>query len=130
MACCRRQCVGPQCRELIMSGKVDMKMNCIPDLPDQRTSTECATFFSTTHSCPNEASLTYVPCSEGYAHDDQLKSVGIQFTTLVSRTDVARDTETKIEHIVSKSTREDLFPNPQIRPPKDKNLKKSQTINL
>ncbi|KAK1414510.1 hypothetical protein QVD17_30256 [Tagetes erecta] len=62
--------VGPQCRKLIENGVLDVKMNCILDLPNQRSAADCARFFSMTHSCPNEKSLTYVPCSQGYSRGE------------------------------------------------------------
>ncbi|KAI3664312.1 hypothetical protein L1987_89941 [Smallanthus sonchifolius] len=70
--------VGPRCQELAKNG-VHVKMNCILELPNQRSHAECADFFSRTHSCPNETSLTYVPCSEGYSRA-QLESSDIQLT--------------------------------------------------
>ncbi|KAI3712266.1 hypothetical protein L1987_70817 [Smallanthus sonchifolius] len=58
--------VGPLCQELIKNGVLDVKMNCILELPNQRSPADCAKFFSTTLSCPNETSLAYVPCSDVY----------------------------------------------------------------
>ncbi|KAI3525431.1 hypothetical protein L1887_04214 [Cichorium endivia] len=59
--------VGPRCRKLIKNGVLDIKMNCILDLPNQRSEADCAHFFSNLPSCPDEKSLTYVPCSKGYS---------------------------------------------------------------
>ncbi|KAD2393122.1 hypothetical protein R6Q59_012788 [Mikania micrantha] len=75
--------VGPECRKLIKNGVLDVKMNCILDLPDQRSAADCANFFSTHHYCPNERSLNYVPCSlehSGY----HLNSSDIQLSSPVS----------------------------------------------
>ncbi|PWA60338.1 leucine-rich repeat domain, L domain-like protein [Artemisia annua] len=58
-------------------------MNCILDLPDQRSPAECAKFFSIPHSCPDEKSLTHVPCSkEEYGRE--LESSDMQWTTLTA----------------------------------------------
>ncbi|KAK2967615.1 hypothetical protein RJ640_030486 [Escallonia rubra] len=54
--------VGPECRKLIARGKLDVSMNCILDLPSQRSSVQCAAFFSKKRSCPDERSYSYVPC--------------------------------------------------------------------
>ncbi|CAK9161431.1 unnamed protein product [Ilex paraguariensis] len=54
--------VGPECRKLITKGVLDVSMNCILDLPSQRTPAECSTFFSQHGSCPDEWSLNYIPC--------------------------------------------------------------------
>ncbi|KAM0011894.1 putative leucine-rich repeat domain superfamily [Helianthus debilis subsp. tardiflorus] len=68
--------VGPQCRKLIKNGVLDVKMNCILDLPNQRTPGECNHFFSTIKPCPNEKMLTYVPCTGGYS-SYQLESLDV-----------------------------------------------------
>ncbi|PWA50996.1 leucine-rich repeat domain, L domain-like protein [Artemisia annua] len=73
--------VGKKCRELIKEGKLHVKMNCILDLPDQRSPAECAKFFSVPHKCPDEKSLTYVPCSKGI-YGNELESSDMQLTTL------------------------------------------------
>ncbi|RDX60695.1 hypothetical protein CR513_61141, partial [Mucuna pruriens] len=39
--------VGPLCRMLIQRGVLDVRNNCIPDLPFQRSVVECAQFFAT-----------------------------------------------------------------------------------
>ncbi|XP_062022845.1 uncharacterized protein At4g06744-like [Rosa rugosa] len=54
--------VGPQCRKLIKKGVLDIKLNCILDLPNQRSAADCANFFSKPRICPNERSLTIIPC--------------------------------------------------------------------
>ncbi|GJU72226.1 putative leucine-rich repeat domain, L domain-like protein [Tanacetum coccineum] len=71
--------VGEKCRKLIKDGVLHVKMNCILDLPDQRSPSECAKFFSVPHTCPDEKSLTYVPCSEGY-FGNELDSSDMQWT--------------------------------------------------
>ncbi|KAJ0700666.1 putative leucine-rich repeat domain superfamily [Helianthus annuus] len=69
--------VGPQCRKLIKKGVLDVRMNCILDLRNQRTAAECASFFTKPHSCPNERSLNYVPCKGGLS-GAQIMSSDIQ----------------------------------------------------
>lgn len=59
--------VGPECRKLIAKKRVDVKMNCILDLPYQRSPEECRKFFSKPRNCPDHKSMTYVPCkNNGY----------------------------------------------------------------
>lgn len=56
--------VGPECRKLIASGRLDLRMNCVLDLPYQRSRAECAAFFSNHLPCPQESYLrTHIPCS-------------------------------------------------------------------
>ncbi|KAK1383246.1 Anthocyanin 3'-O-beta-glucosyltransferase [Heracleum sosnowskyi] len=54
--------VGPECRNLIRKKKLNVNMNCILGLPNQRTPTQCASFFSQRRTCPNEGSLRIIPC--------------------------------------------------------------------
>lgn len=54
--------VGPLCRSLIERGVVDVRNNCIPDLPFQRSIRECAAFFAFPRICPHMWSYTYIPC--------------------------------------------------------------------
>ncbi|KAF2321060.1 hypothetical protein GH714_033342 [Hevea brasiliensis] len=60
--------VGPECRKLIWMKRLDVRKNCIFDLPNQRTAQECREFFSKPRKCPNEKSLTIVPCSKNYGN--------------------------------------------------------------
>ena len=57
--------VGPECRKLIKKRILDVRMNCILDLPGQRSAADCAKFFSKKRTCPNERSLSYIPCRKG-----------------------------------------------------------------
>ncbi|CAI0445855.1 unnamed protein product [Linum tenue] len=58
--------VGPACRDLIKKKVLDVRHNCILDLPGQRSAAECGMFFSNKHTCPNEKTLmSYVPCKGG-----------------------------------------------------------------
>ncbi|KAJ4965085.1 hypothetical protein NE237_016934 [Protea cynaroides] len=56
--------VGPMCRKLIMNKVLDVRMNCILDLPEQRSAAECAWFFSKPKICPDQNSrwMKYMPC--------------------------------------------------------------------
>ncbi|CAN8258785.1 unnamed protein product [Cochlearia groenlandica] len=55
---------GPKCRKLIKKKVLDVRMNCIQDLPNQRTPWECEKFFKRKQSCPDYKSLFYVPCGK------------------------------------------------------------------
>ena len=71
--------VGPQCRKLIKNGVLDVKRNCILDLPNQRSAAECRKFYLTHHHCPNQRSYTnYIPCSSSKGHH-ALESSDLQF---------------------------------------------------
>ncbi|KAJ8766884.1 hypothetical protein K2173_009228 [Erythroxylum novogranatense] len=54
--------LGPMCRKLVKSGVLDIRKNCIRDLPDQRPVQECTAFFSHRRSCANPSSFTILPC--------------------------------------------------------------------
>lgn len=54
--------VGPECRKLIEKKKLDIGMNCILDLPHQKSAEECRKFFSEPRTCPDPKSMTYLPC--------------------------------------------------------------------
>lgn len=54
---------GPECWKLIQRKVLDVKMNCIPGLPNQRSKAECAAFFLKSRTCSNHRSLTWFPCS-------------------------------------------------------------------
>lgn len=56
--------VGPKCRKLIDRKILDVRMNCILDLPNQKTPLECANFFMRKQTCPNPKSLFIVPCGK------------------------------------------------------------------
>ncbi|TYJ44198.1 hypothetical protein E1A91_A03G206200v1 [Gossypium mustelinum] len=57
--------VGPTCRDLIMKKKLDVKNNCILDLPFQRSEAECTAFFSRKLYCDRKDSFKWVPCMKG-----------------------------------------------------------------
>ncbi|KAL5562448.1 hypothetical protein UlMin_032195 [Ulmus minor] len=56
--------VGPACRKLIDRKVLNVKNNCILDIPNQKSKAECAHFFSTPKHCPNEKLMSYVPCKK------------------------------------------------------------------
>ncbi|KAL0545607.1 hypothetical protein IC582_015496 [Cucumis melo] len=54
--------VGPLCRILIGRGVLNIRNNCIPDLPFQRPIIECAKFLAFPRICPRMWSYTLMPC--------------------------------------------------------------------
>ncbi|PON65026.1 LRR domain containing protein [Parasponia andersonii] len=56
--------VGPVCRGLIESGVLDVRRNCIPGLPNQRSIEECVAFFAYPKRllCPYKWSYNHIPC--------------------------------------------------------------------
>ncbi|XP_035542157.1 uncharacterized protein At4g06744-like [Juglans regia] len=71
--------VGPECRKLIGKGILDVRMNCIIDLPNQRSKEECAKFFEKNeyHTCPNEKMYSHhIPCkNKHYSGSDHQPTV-------------------------------------------------------
>ncbi|XP_009793223.1 uncharacterized protein At4g06744-like [Nicotiana tabacum] len=55
--------VGPECRKLIKEKVLDISMNCILDLENQRKPEECESFFLQPRKCPDMESLSKVPCN-------------------------------------------------------------------
>ncbi|CDO97205.1 unnamed protein product [Coffea canephora] len=68
--------VGPECWKLIQRKVLDVTMNCIPGLPNQRSKAECDAFFCKPRSCSNQGSLTWVPCSSKYSQPATSTSPG------------------------------------------------------
>ncbi|XP_021296935.1 uncharacterized protein At4g06744-like, partial [Herrania umbratica] len=61
--------VGPACRKLIWKKKLDVRNNCILDLPNQKSEDECAKFFSKPPlGCERKESFKWVPCMKGGYH--------------------------------------------------------------
>ncbi|CAI9104605.1 OLC1v1003311C1 [Oldenlandia corymbosa var. corymbosa] len=58
--------VGPACLKLIKKGVLDVKKNCIPGLPNQRSKQECDAFACKPKSCPNPQNhpLNWMPCGQ------------------------------------------------------------------
>ncbi|XP_055960354.1 uncharacterized protein At4g06744-like isoform X4 [Mercurialis annua] len=59
--------VGPWCRVLIAEGVLDVRNNCIPDLPFQRSVMECAEFYAQPKFCPGMWSYSYIPCKPSFS---------------------------------------------------------------
>ncbi|XP_008796513.3 uncharacterized protein At4g06744-like [Phoenix dactylifera] len=57
--------LGFSCWELIDRGILDVRHNCIPGLPDQRSPEECAWFLKQPKYCPV---LPYIPCYIPWMH--------------------------------------------------------------
>ncbi|XP_016467743.2 uncharacterized protein At4g06744 [Nicotiana tabacum] len=55
--------VGPECRKLIKEKVLDISMNCVLDLENQRKPEECEAFFLQPRKCPDMESLSKVPCN-------------------------------------------------------------------
>ncbi|CAL5377407.1 unnamed protein product [Camellia sinensis] len=53
--------LGPLCRKLIKSGVLNVRKNCINDLLDQRSPSDCAS-FNFPKNCPYLASYNIIPC--------------------------------------------------------------------
>ncbi|KAF3661048.1 hypothetical protein P3S67_022851 [Capsicum chacoense] len=68
--------VGPECRKLIEENVLDVSMNCIIDLDNQRNPDECEAFFLKKFQCPDMKSLTYVPCNVHEFSPRKINSVG------------------------------------------------------
>ncbi|KAL1193403.1 hypothetical protein V5N11_030026 [Cardamine amara subsp. amara] len=56
--------VGPKCRNLLKTHTLDVGMNCILDLPNQRRADECAKFFKKKQNCPYSNTFFLVPCGK------------------------------------------------------------------
>lgn len=54
--------VGPICKKLIRSGVVDVRNNCILDVPDQRPLKECVAFYSVPRTCLRSRTFSIIPC--------------------------------------------------------------------
>ena len=67
--------VGPKCRKLIGDGILDVRNNCIRDLPNQRSRIDCVSFFAKPKLiCPDLISYDEINCT-----DAQLQSTGKRF---------------------------------------------------
>ncbi|KAJ9175268.1 hypothetical protein P3X46_013839 [Hevea brasiliensis] len=54
--------LGPLCRKLVKSRVLDIRKNCIHDLPEQRSFHECFFFFLYPRHCPYPAFFNFIPC--------------------------------------------------------------------
>ncbi|KAF5196398.1 Leucine-rich repeat receptor-like protein kinase pxl1 [Thalictrum thalictroides] len=59
--------VGPICRNLISRGILNLKNNCVLDLPFQRSPIDCAMFFSRPRWCPFLQSYYTIPCKPSHS---------------------------------------------------------------
>ncbi|GMI74570.1 hypothetical protein HRI_001126300 [Hibiscus trionum] len=68
--------VGPACRNLISKKILDVRNNCILDLPDQKSKAECSAFFSRKLYCDRKDSFKWVPCMKhGYSNSSSSSAV-------------------------------------------------------
>lgn len=58
--------VGPACWRLMKSGVLDVRKNCIPGFPLQRSAEECAAFLARPRYCPFTPVYKYLPCRPPY----------------------------------------------------------------
>ncbi|GMN37697.1 hypothetical protein TIFTF001_007042 [Ficus carica] len=64
--------VGPECRKLIKKGRLDVRNNCILDLPNQRSKEVCADFFKKNpRDCLQNKWMFYLPCRKQFVYDTQ-----------------------------------------------------------
>ncbi|KFK39606.1 hypothetical protein AALP_AA3G265800 [Arabis alpina] len=66
--------MGPWCRSLFEIGVLDVRNNCLPFLPGQRSMKECAEFFFKPKYCPYRWFHSFIPCryslaSSSYSRD-------------------------------------------------------------
>ncbi|PQQ13828.1 uncharacterized protein Pyn_29957 [Prunus yedoensis var. nudiflora] len=54
--------IGPTFKALITKKILDVRGNCIPGLPNQKTAAQCAAFFSIPRTCPRPRTLSIIPC--------------------------------------------------------------------
>ncbi|XP_073127139.1 uncharacterized protein At4g06744-like [Henckelia pumila] len=55
--------VGPICLKLVKNGLLDVRKNCIPGLPLQRSVADCSAFFARPRYCPySTATYEHIPC--------------------------------------------------------------------
>ncbi|KAF3435448.1 hypothetical protein FNV43_RR22537 [Rhamnella rubrinervis] len=64
--------VGPECRKLIDRKRLDVKSNCILDLPNQKSKAECTEFFKKPKFCADKSMLTYIPCRKKLGLSEKL----------------------------------------------------------
>ncbi|KAK2665020.1 hypothetical protein Ddye_003594 [Dipteronia dyeriana] len=64
--------IGSECRNLLTTNKINIGMNCILDLPNQRSAEECRKFFSEKWNCPEQKNMTLIPCQLSNATTETL----------------------------------------------------------
>ncbi|XP_028806887.1 uncharacterized protein At4g06744-like [Neltuma alba] len=67
--------VGPLCRTLIQRGVLDIRNNCIPDLPLQRSVFECADFFARPRMCSHMWFHSFIPCKFSFHHKSSVSAI-------------------------------------------------------
>ncbi|XP_039035045.1 uncharacterized protein At4g06744-like [Hibiscus syriacus] len=93
--------VGPICRKLIKSGVLDVRQNCIPGFPDQKSLHECAEFYlKYIKLCPYPSSYKIIPCRDDAAwHHHHLEGTKTKTMTKTKKprllTKLFRDTSFK-----------------------------------
>ncbi|CBI32376.3 hypothetical protein VitviT2T_003548 [Vitis vinifera] len=67
--------IGPNCRDLIPTGKIDLRNNCIRNLPDQRPRSDCLAFFlKPKFICPNMVLYENNTCDDGQLQSTHMRS--------------------------------------------------------
>ncbi|RVW49592.1 Uncharacterized protein CK203_076798 [Vitis vinifera] len=67
--------IGPNCRDLISTGKIDLRNNCIRNLPDQRPRSDCLAFFlKPKFICPNMVLYENNTCDDGQLQSTHMRS--------------------------------------------------------
>ncbi|XVF01295.1 hypothetical protein REPUB_Repub04eG0075600 [Reevesia pubescens] len=78
--------VGPVCRKLIKNGILDVRQNCIHDLPDQKSLVRCSEFYlKYIRFCPYPATYKIIPCkpnAPGHDHWAKSKKAPVAYKTL------------------------------------------------
>lgn len=54
--------VGPECMKLVRNKVLDVRMNCVLGLPNQRSPEECKRFYNKPMACPEAHLYTQIPC--------------------------------------------------------------------
>ncbi|XP_024028918.1 uncharacterized protein At4g06744-like, partial [Morus notabilis] len=71
--------VGTLCRKLIMQKRLNVRNNCIFDLPNQRPKEECERFFTKNpKTCSQNKMMYYIPCTRQWAYQGSELSDGRQ----------------------------------------------------
>ncbi|KAJ3679510.1 hypothetical protein LUZ60_017521 [Juncus effusus] len=86
--------VGPTCQSLIHKGILDVKKNCIPGCPDQRSAEECSWFKKQPKAyCPADS---YKPCwNPGWTGKEQIDTVSESAKGKTPIVDGGRDRDRK-----------------------------------
>ncbi|XWS39921.1 hypothetical protein CRYUN_Cryun18bG0096300 [Craigia yunnanensis] len=78
--------VGPVCRKLINNGVLNVRQNCIRDLPEQKSLLQCAEFYlKYIRFCPYPSTYKIIPCRPNaprYNHWARSKKAPVIYKTL------------------------------------------------